>query len=230
VRAAARQWLPIQVVVDGSTDESPELVAREQDVLPGLQVTRLPVNQGKGAAVLAAMQTAHAAGFTHALVMDADGQHPADHIRQFMQLSRENPEAMILGQPTFDASAPRARVWGRRVGNAFATLETLGGQVGDSLFGFRIYPIAPALEVFAATRLGRGYDFDTQLLVRLYWNGVRPIGVPVPVHYVPAAAGGVSHFRYVRHNALLVRTHAALLLGALSRPRRLWRLRRAVGG
>jgi hypothetical protein len=159
--------------------------------------------------------------------MDADGQHPAARVPEFMRLSQKHPDAMILGQPTFDASAPRIRVLGRRIGNTFVRLETMDGKVGDSLFGFRVYPIKPTLEVLTPTRLGRGYDFDTQVLVRLYWNGVRPIRVPSPVRYVPEAAGGISHFRYVRHNALLVATHSALLLGALRRWRRLWRLRRS---
>jgi glycosyltransferase involved in cell wall biosynthesis len=222
VRAAVARWRPVHVVFDGSTDGSPELLEREKSSLPGLRITRLPRNHGKGAAVLAAMQEARAAGTSHALVMDADGQHPADRIREFMRLSLEHPEAMILGQPIFGPTAPKARVQGRRIGNAFTRLETAGGEVGDSLFGFRVYPLAPALTAMAGTRLGRGYDFDTQILVRLYWQGVIPIRVPVPVNYPSPAAGGVSHFHYVKHNALLTLTHVSLLMAAPAG----WRRRR----
>ncbi|MGZ5205819.1 MAG: glycosyltransferase, partial [Caldimonas sp.] len=184
---------------------------------PGLRVEVLPVNSGKGAAVLQALQAARAAGFTHALTMDSDGQHPAELIRAFMRDSQARPGAMILGRPVFDASAPLLRVRGRRVSNWWTNLETLGAGIDDSLYGFRVYPIAPLVEVMRGQRWMRRFDFDTEAVVRLAWRGVRPINVAAPVKYLSAAEGGVSHFRYGRDNVLLTWMHLRLMAGFLLR-------------
>jgi hypothetical protein len=156
---------------------------------------------------------AHAEGFSHALTMDADGQHPAALIPAFMEASRADPGAMILGRPVFDASAPLLRVRGRRVSNAWTDLETLGAGIGDSLYGFRVYPVAPLVEIMRAHRWMRRFDFDTEAVVRLAWRGVRPVNVDAPVKYLRPEEGGVSHFRYGRDNALLTWMHLRLLLG-----------------
>jgi hypothetical protein len=165
-----------------------------------------------------------AAGFTHALTMDADGQHPADLIPAFMQASLARPEAMVLGRPVFDASAPLLRVRGRRVSNWWTNLETLGAGVADSLYGFRVYPVAALLEVMRGQRWMRRFDFDTEAVVRLAWRGVKPINLDAPVKYLSAAEGGVSHFRYGRDNVLLSWMHSRLMVGFVLRlPLLLWR-------
>ncbi len=213
VRAARAAWPAVRVVVDGSDDGTAEgLLAMAADD-PGLAVDVLPVNSGKGAAVLHALTAAAAAGHSHALTMDSDGQHPADLIPKFMAASAAAPDAMILGRPVFDASAPLLRVRGRKVSNAWTILETLGAGIDDSLFGFRVYPIAPLIEVMRGQRWMRRFDFDTEAVVRLAWRGVRPINIAAPVKYLKAEEGGVSHFRYGRDNALLSWMHARLLLG-----------------
>ncbi|MGZ5265997.1 MAG: glycosyltransferase family 2 protein, partial [Caldimonas sp.] len=196
VRAARAAWTPVWVVVDGSDDGTAEGLRELAAGDPGLRVEVLPVNSGKGAAVLQALQAARAAGFTHALTMDSDGQHPAELIRAFMRDSQAQPDAMILGRPVFDASAPLLRVRGRRVSNWWTNLETLGAGIDDSLYGFRVYPIAPLVEVMRGQRWMRRFDFDTEAVVRLAWRSVRPINVAAPVKYLSAAEGGVSHFRY----------------------------------
>ncbi len=222
VRAVRAAWAPVLVVVDGSTDGTDRLLqeAAARDSL--LRVLVLPRNQGKGGAVLHGLRAAAAAGFTHALTFDADGQHPASHIGAFMAASAADPAAMVLGVPVFDAAAPALRVHGRRVSNWWAKLET-GGRIADSLFGFRVYPIAPLLAVMQATRWMRRFDFDPEAAVRLCWQGVRAINLPAPVAYPTEAAGGVSHFRYGRDNVLLTGMHVRLMLAWLAR-----RLRRAV--
>jgi glycosyltransferase involved in cell wall biosynthesis len=212
VREARAQWAPVCVVVDGSTDGTAEGLQRLAAEDPGLKVMVLPRNQGKGAAVLHGLRAARAAGFTHALTMDSDGQHPAALIPAFMQRSRERPEAMILGKPVFDASAPRLRVRGRRVSNWWTNLETLGAGIGDSLYGFRVYPVEPLIAVMARQPWMRRFDFDTEAVVRLAWRGVKPIDVDAPVKYLSAAEGGVSHFRYGRDNVLLTWMHTRLML------------------
>ncbi|MFZ4683810.1 MAG: glycosyltransferase family 2 protein, partial [Terrimicrobiaceae bacterium] len=166
------------------------------------------------------------AGFSHALLMDADGQHPAGKVDEFMSLSARNPQAMILGEPVFGPDAPPERVKGRRIGNGFANLETLGGGIHDSLFGFRLYPLEPAVRIMESIRTARRFDFDTELAVRLYWEGVQPINRPVPVLYPPREKGGVTHFHYLRDNLLLAGTHLRLCLSLLPRLWPVWKLRR----
>jgi glycosyltransferase involved in cell wall biosynthesis len=220
VRAARACWAPVWVVVDGSTDgtrEGLEQMARED---PQLRVLALPKNAGKGAAILRALGEAAAAGFSHVLTMDADGQHPALSIPSFMAASMQAPRALVLGVPQFDASAPALRVKGRRVSNWWANLETLWVGIGDSLFGFRVYPVEPLLEVMQATRWMRRFDFDPEAAVRLVWRGLPVINLAAPVRYLRAEEGGVSHFRYWRDNALLTWMHVRLMLGfALRLPR-----------
>ena len=157
-----------------------------------------------------------AEGFTHALVMDADGQHPADAIEGFMALSMAHPEAMVLGVPIFDASAPRARVLGRRISNVIVRWLT-GAEIGDALFGFRVYPLSPLRAIMEASPHMRRYDFDAEAVVRLSWRGVAAINQPVPVRYFQADEGGVSHFRYGRDNLLLACMYARLAFARLGR-------------
>jgi glycosyltransferase involved in cell wall biosynthesis len=222
VQAARAAWTPVWVVVDGSDDGTADGLRALAAADPGLRVDVLPVNQGKGAAVLHALVTARAAGFSHALTMDADGQHPAELIETFMRASEGRPQAMILGRPVFDASAPLLRVRGRRISNWWTRLETLGAGIDDSLYGFRVYPIAPLIEIMRAQTWMRRFDFDTEAVVRLAWKGVRPVNVAAPVKYLRADEGGVSHFRYGRDNALLTWMHLRLLLGFLLRLPVLW--------
>jgi len=217
VAAARAAWSPVWVVVDGSRDGTAQGLVAMAAADPGLRVDVLAKNSGKGAAVLHALEAARAQGFTHALTMDADGQHPADLIAAFMADSAAHPEAMILGCPVFDASAPLLRVRGRRVSNAWTNLETLGAGIADSLYGFRVYPIAPLVDIMHRQPWMRRFDFDTEAVVRLAWSGVRPLNVDAPVRYLRIDEGGVSHFRYGRDNALLTWMHARLMAGFLLR-------------
>jgi glycosyltransferase involved in cell wall biosynthesis len=211
VRQARAQWTPVWVVVDGSTDGSAARLAAMEKDDPGLRVIVLPHNRGKGAAVLAGLDEAAAQGFTHALTMDSDGQHPAELIGAFMAASLSRPDCMVLGRPRFDESAPRERVFGRKLSNLCANIETLWAGIGDSLFGFRVYPIAPLRALMANRRGMRGFDFDPEAAVRLCWEGVRPINIDAPVRYFKREEGGVSHFRYGRTNVLLVGMYLRLL-------------------
>lgn len=217
VREARAHWSPVWVVVDGSDDGSAEGLQQLAAQDPGLRVIVLPVNSGKGAAVLHGLDLAAGCGMTHALTMDSDGQHPADLIPSFMAASAARPDAMVLGVPVFDASAPALRVNGRKVSNGWANLETLWAGIGDSLFGFRVYPIQPLREVMAGQRWMRRFDFDPEAVVRMCWKGVVPLNLPAPVRYFRPEEGGVSHFNYLRDNLLLTWMHSRLLLGFLVR-------------
>lgn len=224
VRAARAQWTPVWVVVDGSTDGTDAQLEALAAADPGLRVIVLPENRGKGAAVLEGISEAAAAGFTHALTMDSDGQHPAELIPAFMAASAADPGAMVLGKPVFGPEAPALRVNGRKVSNAWANLETLGMGIGDSLYGFRVYPIVPLARIMRENRFMRRFDFDPEAVVRLAWAGVRPINLDAPVRYLSAEEGGVSHFKYLRDNVLLTWMHTRLFTGFVLRlPLLVWR-------
>ncbi len=217
VKAARQFWEPVWVIVDGSTDGTAEKLSNMAKTDPGLKVFLLPQNQGKGAAVLHGLNEATQAGYTHVLTMDADGQHPSDKIPEFMATSQANPKSLILGRPIFDASAPSLRVNGRKVSNWWANLETLWQGIGDSLFGFRVYPVAPLRKVMKGQHWMRRFDFDPEAAVRLCWQGVKPINVSAPVKYLLPEEGGVSHFNYLRDNVLLTWMHTRLFFGFLIR-------------
>ena len=208
VAAALATWQPVWVIDDGSTDASLEGI----EAL-GARILRRPRNGGKGAAVHDGLIQANAEGFTHALVMDADAQHPAQSIPAFMAASIAHPRALILGLPQFGPDAPRLRLIGRRLANACTRILAPG--IGDALVGFRVYPIAPLLHVMAQSSHMRGFDFDPEAAIRLVRQGAPPLNYPVPIRYPPRAEGGVSHFRYLRDNLLLARMFLRL---ARSRP------------
>jgi glycosyltransferase involved in cell wall biosynthesis len=217
VRAALEQWAPVWVVVDGSTDHSEHRLLDMAAAEPNLMIWVLPKNSGKGAAVLFGLREARARGFTHVLTMDSDGQHPAESIVPFMETSAAAPAAMVLGKPVFDGSAPGLRVKGRKISNWWANLETLWAGIGDSLFGFRVYPVGPLIAVMRRQLWMRRFDFDVEAVVRLCWRGVRPINLPAPVRYFTPEEGGISHFNYWRDNVLLTWMHFRLFCGFVLR-------------
>ena len=229
VAAARQRWNPVWVVVDGSSDGTAEGLQAMASQDAGLRVWVLARNAGKGAAVLHGLQQALAAGFTHVLTMDSDGQHPAALIPDFMQASLARPDAMVLGRPVFDASAPLLRVRGRRVSNGWTNLETLGAGVADSLYGFRVYPAAALAAVMQRQPWMRRFDFDTEAVVRLAWAGVKPLNRDAPVKYLSAEEGGVSHFQYGRDNLLLTWMHTRLMVEFVLRlPLLAWRRARRL--
>ena len=223
IASVRRRGLPAIVVIDGSTDGTGETLIDAAARDSGLFASVMPRNEGKGAAILHGLRLAESKGFTHALTMDADGQHSTAHIGEMIAMSLARPGCMVLGWPLFDASAPRIRVLGHRLANFCTGLVTPRGAIADSLFGFRVYPIRPLLEVFASTSGMRRFDFDSEAAIRLCWRGVRPVNVATPVRYFRRDQGGVSHFKYLRDNLLLSRMYLRLGLERLARawPRRI---------
>jgi glycosyltransferase involved in cell wall biosynthesis len=218
VQEALKYWAPVWVVVDGSTDES----FRPVEVLAGsderVRVIHRPQNGGKGAAVLTGAEAALSSGFTHLLVMDSDGQHPADHIPPFMEASLAQPSTLVLGVPVFGPEVPLERLHGRKLSVGLVHFETLGGGVDDPLFGFRVYPAAALVKALKQTRNARGFDFDPEVAVRMFWDGTPTVNIPAPCRYLSKADGGVSHFHYLRDNVKMVWLHTRLILQLL-----LWR-------
>ncbi len=218
VEEALRFWHPVWVVVDGSTDGSAEPLAALAAREPQLRIIHRAQNGGKGAAVLTGIDAALAEGFTHALVMDSDGQHPADHIERFMLTSQREPAALVLGLPIFGPEAPFERLQGRKLSVALAHFQTFSRVIGDPLFGFRVYPMVPLRAALLQTRAARGFDFDPEIAVRMVWDGVPTINIPAPCKYLTKADGGVSHFNYLRDNVKMVWLHLRLISQLL-----LWR-------
>ena len=204
-------WQPVLVVIDGSTDGSERAVLELAKSEPGLRVIVQPRNGGKGAAVLVGVEVAQREGFTHALVMDADGQHPADRVADFMRASQSAPAALVLGRPVFGPEAPLVRLKGRQISVNLVRWEILGRGIDDPLFGFRVYPLAQLVRVLRSTRGARRYDFDPEVAVRMFWGGTPTLNLPASCRYLSRAEGGVSHFRYVRDNLRMIWLHTRLI-------------------
>lgn len=210
------------IIVDDGSGAVARAVAERIAADGRADVVFRPTNGGKGAAVKTGLARAHEAGFTHALQIDADGQHASNDIPRFLDEARADPTALVLGQPIFDDSAPRARRIGRRISVFWCAVETLSLRIGDPLCGFRLYPVASALAVDAR---GDAMDFDPEIAVRLAWTGLPIRHVATRVRYVPSAEGGVSHFRGGRDTWLISAMHARLCCAGLLRVAA-WPLRR----
>jgi glycosyltransferase involved in cell wall biosynthesis len=179
---------------------------------------RLPHNQGKGAAVLAGFQVAARLGCSHVLQIDADGQHATGDVPAFLARAAAHPRAIIAGQPIYDASVPKGRLYGRYATHVWVWINTLSLEIRDSMCGFRVYPVAPVNALAARGALGQRMNFDIDILVRLYWDGLRVISQPTRVIYPD---DGVSHFRVWRDNVQISWMHTRLFFGMLPRIPRL---------
>lgn len=207
--------LPIFVVDDGS-DEATQAVLAElaERYAPRVSLLRLRVNGGKGAAVMAGLKAARAAGFTHALQIDADGQHDAADVPRFLEAAHAAPDAVVLGRPVYDESVPKARLYGRYLTHVWVWIETLSFAIPDSMCGFRLYPLKPACALIDAVALPTRMDFDIEILVRLSWRAMRFVTLPTRVTYAP---DGLSHFDVVRDNMRISKSHTRLVAGMLAR-------------
>lgn len=200
-----RKGIPIVVINDGSNCEQSKKIS-ELCKLRGFFYLENKRNEGKGYSVITALNWALDNGFSHALQIDADGQHCADDIDIFITKSKENTEAIICGNPVYDASAPKSRLKGREITKFWVKLETCNVDIGDSLCGFRVYPlprVKPLLSSLKFMRMG----FDTEGIVKFVWDGIKVINVPTKVIY---PKDGLSHFRVIYDNLLLMSLHTHL--------------------
>jgi len=215
VNAVLAHDLPCILIDDGSSAVCANVLTQIA-VAAAERVTLLrhPHNRGKGGAMLTGFQWAANAGYTHALQIDADGQHCTDDIPRFLKLAAAHPAAVIVGYPQYDANVPTARFYGRYLTHVWVWINTLSFDIKDSMCGFRVYPLSVVTALLQQTRLRERMDFDTDVLVRLHWRGVTMINVPTRVTY---PADGISHFRMVWDNLLISRMHATLFFGMLLR-------------
>jgi len=210
------------IIDDGSGEPSRAVLhaiaTREAD---WVHLSSHPKNRGKGEAVMTGCREARAAGFTHVVQIDADGQHDASDLPRLLSVSRAQPQALVTGIPVYDQSVPKARLYGRYLTHVLVWVHTLSLQIRDSMCGFRVYPVDTALAVWNQGQVGRRMEFDTEIMVRMFWRGVPVRSVPTRVTY---PADGVSHFHMVRENLRLAWMHLRLLAGMCLRlPRLLWR-------
>ena len=203
----------VLVVDDGSGVEARELcVALAREGLAN--VVHHEKNAGKGAAVKTGLKQLQALGFTHAFQVDAHGQHATADMPRFLAAAEAHPNALILGSPEFDEPGPRVRLIGRHITRFWTHMETLGPLIDDAMCGFRVYPIAKALQAEAR---GNAMDFDPEIAVRIAWDGTPVLNLLTRVRYVGKGDSGVSHFRLVRDNALISWMHTRLMLSLFGR-------------
>ena len=218
VQSLRQLALPVIVVDDGSHEPTKSLCDRL--AAPQVKVIHQPFNQGKGAAVIVGFKAAVRMGYTHVLQIDADGQLDFSAVPNLIRLAQKFPHALICGTPQFDASAPPARKWGRRVTNFWCSVNSLSLSFGDAMCGLRIYPLDSALAICENARIGRRMEFDPEILVRLLWAGVRVKNVPVAVTY---PKDGVSHYAPFKDTMRISWMHSRLFLQMATRmPIILW--------
>ncbi len=204
--------LDVLIVDDGSRDDCRPVL---QDLhANGIHVLFRERNGGKGAAVKTGLQYAAQGGYTHVLQVDADGQHHLADTPKFIAAAQRQPENVICGEPQYGSDAPKARLYGRKITDFWNMLHTASRDIKDGMCGFRLYPVAAAIAVIREEKLGDRMDFDTEILVHLYWRGIKPVWIPTPVRY---AQDGVSHFRALADNLLISKMHARLFCTMLWR-------------
>ncbi|KAF0813783.1 Undecaprenyl-phosphate mannosyltransferase [Andreprevotia sp. IGB-42] len=223
VSALLAHGLPVLLVDDGSSPAC-AAVLDQQAIRHGVTLARHAVNQGKGAAVVTGLKLAAQQGYSHALQIDADGQHDTADVPRFLAAAQQYPLAVIAGCPVYDDTVPKGRLYGRYATHIWVWINTLSLRITDSMCGYRIYPLASTLPVLEQMKLARRMDFDPEIAVRLDWQGLRTINLPTRVHY---PQDGVSHFDYLRDNVRISAMHTRLFFGMLIRLPRLLARHRA---
>jgi len=207
--------LPCRVVDDGSNEPAKDALARAIAAHASwVTLQTLPVNLGKGGAVMAGCDASLAAGFTHAIQIDADGQHQAGDIVRLLEVAQRRPDALVSGQAVYDESVPRARLYGRYLTHVWVWINTLSFEIKDSMCGLRVYPLASTCAVWQRQYVGKRMDFDTEIMVRMSWKGVPIVNIPTRVTY---PVDGVSHFRMLKDNVYISCMHARLFVGMMWR-------------
>ena len=212
--------LPVVLVDDGSEPVCADVLQTLARADEQVHLTRLPQNCGKGAAVKVGLLMAEKLGFGYAFQVDADGQHNTDDIPRLIGVARQHPDAIVSGMPDYDDSVPRVRYYCRYLTHILVWINTLSLEIRDSMCGFRVYPLAPVCQLLRSESLGDRMDYDTEVLVKWFWNGGRVVQTKTRVSY---PLDGISHFRGFEDNWLLTKLHIRLFFGML------WRLPRLLG-
>ena len=213
INALHQSGLHCILVDDGSSGET-KAVLKSLAKKPHISLFELSWTQGKGAAVMDGLMRAQRMEFTHAIQIDADGQHDTSALPDLLAMAQAHPDALISGQPAYDSSAPRSRLYGRKITRFWVCIETLSTSLPDAMIGFRVYPLSATCQLIQKTDISRRMDFDIEILVRLYWAGVPIKSVPVHIAY---PADGLSHFDVFHDNLRISWLHTRLCFGMLRR-------------
>lgn len=205
--------LPVLIVDDGSAESHGDILktlSQQENVAVHFSI----LNGGKGRAVKVGMKLALQQGFSHAIQVDADGQHNLDDAVTMLAKSQENPTACICGRPIYGDDAPKARLYGRKITDFWNMINTNSYDIKDGMCGFRLYPLISSVKLIEESEIGDWMDFDTEILVKMHWQQIPMIWVDTPVRY---NQGGISHFRALRDNWEISKMHARLFFGMLWR-------------
>lgn len=214
VQRLASYGLPCLLADDGSAPDCAAVIQNLAEQYPWVQAIRHEINRGKGGAVKTGILWAQAQGYSHAVQIDADGQHDLNDLDKLLEAARQNPEATVIGKPLFDDSIPKIRYYARYLTHVWVYINTLSLQIHDAMCGYRVYPVQASANLIQNTRLEERMAFDVEILVRLYWQGVDMVSIPTRVGY---PEDGVSHFRGWEDNLRISLTHARLFFGMLAR-------------
>ncbi len=209
------QGIPCFLINDGSSDECSlvlNFISKEHK--DWVTLYEREQNRGKGAAVIDGFKLAIQQGYSHAIQIDADGQHCFEDIESFLKASQQHPEKLILGKPCFGDEVPKSRLYGRQITTIWIWINTLSLSIADGMCGFRCYPLVAVDSLLQSTLLGQQMDFDIDIVVRLYWQGLDMINIPTQVNY---PIDGISHFNLLQDNILISKKHAQLFFGMLPR-------------
>ena len=202
------------MVNDGSDQHTTKLFQQLTEKYSYLTLIEHSVNQGKGAAVQTGLETAYKKGFTHALQIDADGQHDLNDVSKMLLESKSYPQALISGKPVYDDSVPKHRYYARNITHFWVWVETLSFQIKDTMCGYRVYPLTETIALFSKQSIGKRMDFDIEIMVRLFWQKIECRFIPTAVEY---PEDGISHFRAFEDNVLISWMHTKLFFGMLIR-------------
>lgn len=220
VDAVRVHQLPIILVDDGSKPECGAVLKQLAATKEGVTLVTRTQNGGKGAAVMSGLDEAKRLGYSHAVQIDADGQHALGDLPRFLETANQNPDALITGWPQYDESVPKGRLYGRYITHVWVWINTISLAIRDSMCGFRVYPLDRALSAITPG-IGKRMDFDPEIAVRMVWQGAKVVNLPTKVTY---PLDGVSHFDVLWDNVRISGMHTRLFFGMLIRlPMLLWR-------
>jgi len=206
------------VVDDGSDEQTKSILQSLNDQYEFVTLLTYEKNRGKGAAFISGIKEAAKSGYTHAIQVDADGQHNLDDIPLLVEASMRQPEALVSGWPVYDESIPRSRLYGRYITHFWVWVETLSFSIKDSMCGFRVYPVAAVVDLLSTHSIGERMDFDTDIMVKMYWAGTPAVFIKSRIIYPES---GISHFSVVNDNLRISWMHTRLVAGMLVRLPRL---------
>lgn len=206
--------LAIIIVDDGSNDKKTGQILSQYKDAHDITLITLTVNSGKGGAFLAGLKEAKLQGYTNVLQIDADGQHDLSKLSALIMATNKHPQHLISGQPQYDESLPLSRKIGREITHFWVKVETLSTSIKDTMCGFRSYPVNSTLATCTKYKIGSYMDFDIDIMVHMYWDGVAIDFIPVGVIY---PEDGVSHFNAWLDNLRISKMHTRLVFGMLPR-------------